>query len=201
VQFLRGNTDRYVVSGERPFPHAEDVERDPSLAPLFTAVEASFAWTRAQMSDADLAWLGALPASQRTRLADGTRLLAVHASPRSDDGVGITPEIADDQLAALLEDVDADIVCGGHTHQPTDRRVGARRAINLGSVSNPITSDLRATYVIADSDRHGHRVAHQRVAYDHDAVVQRAEQSGHPEAHYIASFQRGEQVRYPSALG
>src|SRR4029078_2577550 len=53
VQFLRGNTDRYVLSGERPFPHAEDVERDPSLAPLFTAVEASFAWTRAQMSDAD----------------------------------------------------------------------------------------------------------------------------------------------------
>ena len=39
----------------------------------------------------------------------------------------------------------ADIVCAGNTHRATDRTVAVVRAINLGSVSNPITSDLSAT--------------------------------------------------------
>jgi predicted phosphodiesterase len=198
VRFVRGNTDRYVVSGARPFPHAADVERDGSLLALFVAVEASFSWTREQMGERNLEWLAGLPTSQRLLLPDGVRLLGVHASPRSDDGAGITPDLADAELAALLAGADAEVICGGHTHQPTDRRVAERRAINLGSVSNPITSDLRATYVIVDGDRHGHQVGHRRVPYDHDAVVERLARSSHPEARYIASFQRGEQVRYPA---
>lgn len=196
IRFVRGNTDRYVVSGDRPAPYAADVERDPSLMSLFHAVESSFAWTRDQMSHDDLARLATLPTVQRRGFPDGTRLTGVHASPRSDDGTGITPDLPDDELEALVAEADADVVCGGHTHQPTDRRVGRTRAINLGSVSNPITSDLRAAYVILQSDRHEHRIAHRRVGYDHDAVVERIRRSGHPESEYLASFQRGEQVRY-----
>jgi predicted phosphodiesterase len=199
VRFVRGNTDRYVVSGARPAPHAADVERDESLLPLFLAVESSFSWTRDRVvAGGWLDALGALPTSQRLVLDDGTRLLGIHASTRSDDGAGITPDISDEELDLLLAGSDADVVCGGHTHQPTDRQVGQLRVVNLGSVSNPITSDLGATYVIIDSDRHGHRIAHRRVAYDHDAVLQRLERSDHPEAEFISSFQRGEQVRYPA---
>jgi predicted phosphodiesterase len=197
VQFVRGNTDRYVMTGERPSPHRADVERDPSLQGLFDAVEASFSWTRTHVERAGWSeMLVSLPATQRLVLDDGTRLLGMHASPRSDDGPGITPEIADADLERLLERSDADIVCGGHTHQPTNREVGGVRAVNLGSVSNPMTADLRATYVVIDHDRQGHRIGHRRVAYDHGAVVQRCERSDHPEAAYIASFQRGERVRY-----
>jgi predicted phosphodiesterase len=199
VRFVRGNTDRYVVTGARPAPHLADVERDPSLRPLFDAIEASFSWTRAQLStNGWLDMLAALPAEQRGALPDGTRLLGVHASPRSDDGAGITPDLPEATLAAMLAGVAADVVFGGHTHLATDRRVRETRAINLGSVSNPMTSDLRATYVLVDTDRHGHRLAHRRVAYDHDAVIARLRAVGHPEAEYIGSFQRGEQVRHPA---
>jgi UDP-2,3-diacylglucosamine pyrophosphatase LpxH len=149
----------------RPAPHAEDVERDPALLPLFLAVESSFAWTRDQMRLQDLAWLAVLPTTQRLVLPDRTRLVGVHASPRSDDGTGITSDIPDRELEMLLADADVDVVCGGHTHQPTDRQIGPARAINLGSVNNPISSDLRASYVIVDSDRHGHRIAHRRGPY------------------------------------
>ena len=107
-------------------------------------------------------------------LRDGTRLLGVHASPQSDDGPGITPAIADRELAALLAGVDDDVICAGHTHQATDRRLGATRAINLGSISNPITSDLRAcrtsswtTTLVGTTSGTG------AVDYDHDAVVAR----------------------------
>jgi predicted phosphodiesterase len=198
VRFVRGNTDRYVVTGDRPFPHPADVEHDPSLQPLFDAVESSFAWTRDQMGARNLEWLATLPDVQHARLPDGTRLMGVHASPASDDGVGINPAIADADLAALLAGAGADVICGGHTHQPTDRRVGAQRAVNLGSVSNPITTDLRASYVVIEADADGHHLEHRRVAYDHDAVIGRIDRSGHPEAEYLTTFQRGEQARFPA---
>jgi hypothetical protein len=46
------------------------------------------------------------------------------------------------------------------------------------------------------ADRHGHRIVHRRVEYDHDLVVRRLAESGHPQADWIASFQRGGQVRH-----
>lgn len=84
----------------------------------------------------------------------------------------------------------------GHTHQPTDRVVAGMRAVNLGSVSNRITDDLRASYVVLHADRHGHAVEHRRVGYDHEAFLISVRESGHPGSDYIATFQRGEQVRF-----
>jgi len=199
VRFVRGNTDRYVVTGDRPPPHAEDVERDPSLRPLFEAVESSFSWTREAVEvNGWVRWLADLPAQQAVILADGTRVLGVHASPEADEGAGIAPGVPEADLSEMLARVPADVVCAGHTHQATDRRIGDRRAVNLGSVSNPITSDLRATYVVVNDDRHGHELVHRRVAYDHEEVLARLRRSSHPEAHYIAEFQQGKQVRHPA---
>ena len=194
ARFVRGNTDRYIVTGERPYPHEDDVARDESLRELFDAVESSFSWTREALAPGGwLDWLAQLPEHRRATLTDGTRLLGVHASPASDDGRGIQPPHTDAELAELLAGADADVVCGGHTHLPTDRRIDAMRAINLGSVSNPITPDLRASYVLVADDAHGYSLAHRRVAYDHDAVLARIRRSSHPQADFLASFQRGDQ--------
>jgi predicted phosphodiesterase len=195
----RGNTERYVVTGDRPPPHAADAAADPSLLELFTAIEASFSWTRRVLAGSGWSdWIAALPLEARTQLEDGTRLLGVHASPGRDDGEGISPHRPDEELLGALHGADADVVLAGHTHQPTDRRIGEVRTVNLGSVSNPITDDLRASFVIVEADRHGHRLTHRRVAYDRDAFLDEVAASGHPEHDHIASFQRGEQYRYPS---
>ena len=98
-----------------------------------------------------LDWLEQLPVETRTELDDGTQLLGVHATPGRDDGDGITPHRPEDELRQALAGAGADIVCAGHTHQPTDRQIEDVRAVNLGSVSNPITDDLRASYVIVTS--------------------------------------------------
>ena len=200
VEVVRGNTERYVLTNDRPPPHAEDVVARPELIDVFAAVQRTFAWTSGVLTAAGWRpWVADLPLEVRTTLPDGTRLLGVHASPGRDDGDGITPHRPEDDLAAALEGADADIVCAGHTHQPTDRRVGGVRAVNLGSVSNPITDDLRASYVVVHGDRHGHALEHRRVAYDTDAFLAALAESGHPEAGYIESFQRGEQVQFPAS--
>ncbi len=197
VTATRGNTDRYVLSKDRPPPHAHDVQAQPALLELFAAIEGSFAWTRGALAAHGwLDWLTQLPLETRVVLPDGTRLLGVHASPGRDDGAGITPDRPDAELADALAGANADVVCAGHTHQPTDRLVGDMRAVNVGSVSNPITDDLRASYVIVHADKRHHRLEHRRVAYDRVAFLERLALSGHPEIDYVASFQRGEQIHY-----
>lgn len=195
----RGNTERYVLTGDRPPPAPADAAADPALADRLVAVDTSFSWTRGALAAGGwLGWLAALPLEARCSLPDGTRVLGVHASPGRDDGEGVTPGRPAAALAADLAGAAADVVVTGHTHQPTDRRVGAVRAVNLGSVSNPVTTDLRAAYMVVEADRHGHRLAHRRVAYDHDEVLRRLAASGHPQAGWIASFQRGHQARWPA---
>ena len=197
VDVTRGNTDRYVAGRDRPPPHADEVLARPELLPLFATIEASFSWTKGALAAHRwLPWLSALALEVRTTLDDGTRLLGVHATPGRDDGPGITPHRPEDELRAVLAGAAADIVLAGHTHQPTDRRIGATRAVNGGSVSNPITDDLRAAYVVVHADRHGHRLEHRRVTYDRDAFLRRVRTSGHPADDYIASFQLGEQFQH-----
>jgi predicted phosphodiesterase len=139
---LRGNTDRYVVTGERPPPSIADAIADADLVPIVAEVAGSFAWTAGRLAGSR--WtesLADLPTEFRRTLPDGTRVLAVHASPIADDGLGIGGRATGTELAELLAGCNADIVFGGHTHRPFDRRVGDVRAVNLGSVSNPIAPD------------------------------------------------------------
>jgi predicted phosphodiesterase len=199
IQITRGNTERYVLTEDRPPPHVDEVLAEPALFPLYGVIQRSFAWTAGALAAHGwLDWLADLPLEVRLTLPDGTGVLGVHASPGRDDGAGITPQRDEEELRRDLADSDAHLVFAGHTHQPTDRVVGDVRAVNLGSVSNPITDDLRASYVIVHADRHGHRVEHRRVTYDSGSFLASVARSGHPAADYIASFQRGEQVRHPA---
>ena len=188
-----------MLTEDRPPPRPGDVIARPELLDVYGLIQRSFAWTcGAVAAHGWLDWLRDLPVDVRRVLPDATRALGVHATPGRDDGDGITPHRADEELARDLEGADAEVVFAGHTHQPTDRVVGGVRAVNVGSVSNPITDDLRASYVIVHADRHGHRVEHRRVGYDRQGFLDAVDRSGHPAADYIASFQRGEQIRHPS---
>jgi predicted phosphodiesterase len=199
ARITRGNTERYALTDDRPPPHPDDVLARPELLELYATIQRSFAWTGGALAACGwLDWLEDLPLEVRLTLPDGTRVLGVHASPGRDDGEGITPGRDEEDLRRDLDGCDAELVVAGHTHQPTDRMVGDVRAVNLGSVSNPITDDLRASYVVLHADRHGHAVEHRRVGYDHDAFMDSVARSGHPAAPFIASFQRGEQVRHPA---
>ena len=199
VEVTSGNTERYTLTADRPPPHPSDVLADPDLFDLYSVVQRSFAWTGGAVAASGWTeWLAALPLEVRTELPDGTAVLGVHATPGRDDGEGITPHRDEHELATDLQGADASVVVAGHTHQPTDRIVAGVRAINLGSVSNPITDDLRASYVVLHADRHGHQVEHRRVAYDRDGFLAAVAGSGHPAADFIASFQHGEQYRHPA---
>jgi hypothetical protein len=70
-----------------------------------------------------------------------------------------------------------------------DRTVDGVRAVNLGSISNSKRADRRASYVVLESDREGHRIEHRTVDYDHDAAIAAIEAVAHPARAYLMQFQ------------
>jgi predicted phosphodiesterase len=192
--FTRGNTDRYVVTEDLPI-QPELALLDPTLLPEVIETTRSFSWTRGYLSATGwLEWLASLPLEVRLTLPDGTRLLGVHASPGRDDGSGLHLTHSDAQLERRLAGCEADLVIVGHTHVPLDRQVDRIRAINLGSVSNPVTASLEATYVLLDADEDGYRVQLRHVDYDREAVIRAIEHSRHPTPSFLIGFMRGERV-------
>jgi hypothetical protein len=94
IGMLRGNTDRYVLTGEQPAPHmtVADAAGSVDLVRRYAGMAAGIGWTRGVLDQAGLLWvLDGLPDQLRLRLPGGADVLGVHASPRADDGQGIEP--------------------------------------------------------------------------------------------------------------
>lgn len=186
VIVIRGNTDRYVCSGERPGPRVEEAREDPGLVPQLLEVATSFAWTRGAITAAgQFEWLSRLPLDHRMTLPDGARLLAVHAAPGLDDGPGINASIGDAELERLATEAAADLILVGHTHQPFHRISQGREVLNPGSVGNPVSADLMAGCAMIECDECGHEVSLLRVAYDHGAAVGAVRAVHHPAGDFI----------------
>ncbi len=193
VRFVRGNTDRYIVTGERPSPSINDVQNDPELAAVLVDVAGSFGWSQGAITASGwLHWLERLPVEFQAELPNGTRVLAVHASPGRDDGHGITANLSYDQLAALIADCDADLICTGHTHWPLERRVNGKHLVNLGSVSNPLAPDLRASYVLLQANSEGYEITHCRVDYSRGEVIAALERNRVPGRQFVIEHMLGQ---------
>ena len=53
TRFVRGNTDRYVVSGDRPSPSIEEAKSNFELMGALVEVANTFAWTQGMVTPAD----------------------------------------------------------------------------------------------------------------------------------------------------
>ena len=192
VRFVRGNTDRYASSADRPPPTAAEAAADPTLLHALVEVAGSCAWTQGALTISGwLDWLRQLPLQVEMVLPDGTYCLGLHASPGRDDGPGFAPSMCDATIQASLQGCQADLICTGHTHRPFQRRVGKQHVVNLGSLSVPPAGEWRASYVLLHGDKHGYVVEHRLVDYDREAVIAMLEQQGHPGRAYIIKYLRG----------
>lgn len=189
---IRGNTDRYVVSGDRPPPYAEDLGTDREAIRVFAEIAGTFAWTQGAVTAAGwFDWLSALPLEFRTVLPDGTRCLCVHATPGKDDGPGIDKDLSDAEIRAILSGCDADLICAGHNHQPINRMVGKWHIVNPGSISNPRLPILEASYAILEASKEGYSIEHRLAEYDRERIVRQLNALKHPGAGFVINHMRG----------
>jgi predicted phosphodiesterase len=178
---IGGNTDREVLHDENPLPPVSERDHNPDDAAQMTLNAAMLAWTRGALATSgDIDWLAHSSTTHRCSLADGTTVLAVHASPTRDDGRGITPDLDDSELSELFAGQNAQLILGGHTHDVTDRIIGDQRFVNPGSVSNHPTADKRARYALIRDAPAAHDIALRAVDYDVERTIATIKSSGLP---------------------
>ena len=196
IEYLSGNTDRYVVTAQQPAPHRDAATSagNPELVARYATVAGAIGWSRGALAQGGmLDRLRRLPATVETTLPDGSRLLGLHASLARDDGDGINNAASDESLLDLLGECDAPVVVGGHTHDPTDRVVGRIRALNPGSVGLPRRAG-EARWLVIDADEDGIEVDLRAVPYDVEGVVRDLHDRGYPNASYLAEVLTGARV-------
>jgi putative phosphoesterase len=132
---VRGNHDHGVVqnvtvNGKSGFKYLTGVTR-----PL----------SRSLLGEDDVRFLARLPVT-RTITIDNLRFLLVHATPRDPMDEYAVADI--DFWTKRLQNVEADVICVGHTHQPYVLEVGDKLVINPGSVGQPRDGDPRAACAV-----------------------------------------------------
>jgi putative phosphoesterase len=155
---IRGNHDHGVaqgipVTGETGFKYLTGVTR-PSM------------WEA--LGPQERRYLLQLPVTRRCTLA-GKRFLLVHATPRDplDEYLLKDPNT----WAKRLQNVDADVVCVGHTHLQFRLEVNGVVVLNPGSVGLPRDGDPRAAYAIIEENK----IELRRVAYPVERTIARVE--------------------------
>lgn len=178
---VRGNTDRYVLTGElSAMIPSTDLE-------TLVSASRSFAWTRGAITTAGgFDWLASLPVEQRIELPNASTALLVHASPGHDDGPGVHSGLSDQELLdAGVASSGAHVIFVGHTHVPLERTVAGIRVVNVGSVSLPFTSERRAMWTLLDADEAGVTLERRFADYDMDAVAMALDSEHHPNAEWL----------------
>jgi putative phosphoesterase len=146
--------------------------------------------TRERLSKEDIRYLGRLPITRMISI-ENTRFLLVHASPRDplDEYAPPDPEF----WARRLQNVDADVICVGHTHHPYVLEVGEKLVINPGSVGQPRDGDPRASYAIIQD----YNVEFKRREYpieDTVAIIQASTLADPVKEMLFEVFRRGQSV-------
>jgi putative phosphoesterase len=155
---IRGNHDHGVaqsipVSGETGFRYLTQASR-PSM------------WDA--LGPDERRYLLQLPVTQRCTLG-GKRFLLVHATPRDPLDEYLLKD--SNVWAKRLQNVDADIVCVGHTHMQFKLEVNGTVVLNPGSVGLPRDGDPRAGFAIIEDGK----IEMKRVAYSVEQTIGRVE--------------------------
>jgi putative phosphoesterase len=115
-----------------------------------------------------------LPVTQRLTLG-GKRFLLVHATPRDplDEYLMKDPKT----WAKRVHNVEADVVCVGHSHLQFNLQVDGVVVLNPGSVGQPRDGDPRAAYAVIDDNK----IELKRVEYPVEETVSRLQASPVPD--------------------
>ncbi len=97
-------------------------------------------WTRAQLRRSHRDYLSTFKPTIVFSPQNGPRFVCYHGSPRSNQE-GISATTPDDEVTKYLENQDADIFAGGHTHTQMFRRFRSSTIVNPGSVGLPAEKD------------------------------------------------------------
>jgi putative phosphoesterase len=137
-------------------------------------------WTSQHISDESRAFLGSLPREVSAEIG-GKRLYMTHGSPDDTMWEYVLPSTHSDLFDYYLQKVGADVMALGHTHQAFQwRRDGGGLVFNPGSVGQPRTGDVRASFAILSVEAGEVQLEIRQVEYDVERAAKKIVESGLP---------------------
>lgn len=182
VEIIYGNTDRYLITGERHPRRVEDEEAFKTLAEQRHADNLSLDWTLAQLSWADYDALRKLGGELGLNVAGYGYVIGFHGAPGDDESDAFEPDAPDETGTDALLDREGRLAIGAHTHKQMDRVVGRWRVLNPGSVGIPETPG-QACWLMLTFHEGEVTVDLRRVRFDLETVVNTFQAVDHPAPH------------------
>jgi putative phosphoesterase len=163
----------YAVRGNHDHGAAQGIPvRGEKGYRYLTRVSRSWVWD--SLDPEERKYLIQLPVTRRVTLGN-RRFLMVHATPRDPLDEYLMLDHA--TWARRLQNVDADIVCVGHSHLQFNLAVDGVVVLNPGSVGQPRDGDPRAAYAVID----GNTIELKRIEYPIETTVERIAELPWPE--------------------
>lgn len=195
VRVIHGNTERYLIHGQRPkFPAATDASELESLRYTLIDFDDRVHWCLEQLSFEDYEFLAKLPSEIDLHVEDFGYVIGYHGVPGDDEGYALTPTSPDEAAADSLLDREGRLGIGGHIHIQMDRTLplGGWRVVNVGSIGCPFDDNMgKAEYAIFTFDGDSVQVDLRAVDYDVDAVIADSQVRGNPATAWLMNKLRG----------
>ncbi|NDJ60461.1 MAG: hypothetical protein GYB67_05005 [Chloroflexi bacterium] len=189
VCVISGNTDRYLVRGERPRqPVIEKADDYAAFIAQMKAADAGLRWGLEQLSFTDYEFLVKLGDECGLDADSYGYVIGYHGVPGDDEGV-LSPDSTEEEAADALLDREGRLGIGGHIHRQMDRQlvISAWRALNVGSIGLSVDQPGKAQWgllTFADGDV---QVDLRAVPYDVEAVIADLTAVGYPAVEWTAS--------------
>ena len=171
VRCIRGNTDRYVIKGERPpRPSAKDAEALETLKRDLLMHDGAFNWALSRLGYEEYEFLRDMGYELGLNAPGYGYVIGYHGTPGNDEGM-LTPDMPADQARDALLDREGRLAIGGHIHVQMDRDIGGWRAINVGSIGMSIDQPGYAEWGLFTFENGNVTVDLRAVPFDKSAVA------------------------------
>ena len=193
VKIIGGNTDRYLVTGERfKLAIVDSPEKFDETRRGIIGREQVYHWNMQQLAFEDYERLSKiLHRELRHHVPGYGTVIGFHAIPGDDEPTNLRPDSSDEEALDAMLDRQGVLAFTGHTHHAMDRWIGHWRVVNPGSVglsaSNPGVAEW-AWVRIVDGEA---TVDLRQVPFDHDAIAADLEESGYPNPENFLEMIRG----------
>ncbi|HVO42754.1 MAG TPA: metallophosphoesterase family protein [Aggregatilineales bacterium] len=191
AHIISGNTDRYIVTAERPARRPKDEAEWAKMSDFLRIRDQYYFWATTKLTWADHETLSKLGRELDLDVPGYGGAIGYHGAPGSDER-NMFPDTPDEEVLDQMYDREGRLAFGGHTHYPMDRDLGLWRVINVGSVGLPF-DEASACYVIVTFVGGTAQVEFRRVPFDIDAVIDDLKASGNPSWQWTADLLKHDQ--------
>jgi hypothetical protein len=188
---IGGNTDRYLVHGERPkAPAAEDADALSTFKQQRATLDRVLDWSLEQLTWEDYEFLAKTIGRETSLKADGYGyVIGYHGVPGNDE-TNLKPDTSDEEARDALLDREGNMGIGGHIHVHMDRDLGHWRAVNVGSVGLSFDMPGMAQWGLFTFANGAAEVDLRAVPYDMEQALSQLNTSGHPAVEWAVNFFR-----------